>query len=99
MYNTIHQQHLNQHTRMVNYAQRYLSKKFKDAKIVVVSPIPDIIIVDFENKRLIAVEVSKFDEKIRKLDHYSKSDFKELILVRKNIKGRKVKMSFFQPSS
>jgi len=84
---------------MVNYAQRYLSKKFKDAKIVVVSPIPDIIIVDFENKRLIAVEVSKFDEKIRKLNHYSKSDFKELILVRKNIKGRKVKMSFFQSSS
>lgn len=83
---SVFQNKLNGHDKAVRYMKKHFgnTKKFKNSEIAIIkNPIPDMIIVDFERKTLIAVEVSKDFQFSEKIPKYLESDFKKLILVKK----------------
>lgn len=87
------------HEKMIQKAKRELKKKFsgKDVRVIVVRPIPDLVMVDFENKKVFGVEVSNTSQKSKKKINYRCSDFPETLFVKYSRKhpNRRGKISAF----
>lgn len=58
---------------------RYENRK---QRIIAVSPIPDLILIDFETKEIFGVEIANSDQLHIKKLKYHKSDFDGFIYVR-----------------
>jgi len=75
------QEKLKEHGKLIRRVKRSLKKlnSGKDVRVIEVKPIPDILLVDFENKQIFAVEVSKVRQLKQKAPLYRKSDFKKVL--------------------
>jgi hypothetical protein len=73
------------HRFLVEIAEANVLRAFNgnSFKILVVPPIPDIIVVDFDKREIIGVEISKHDQTKEKTLSYVKNEgFDRLVLAR-----------------
>lgn len=87
-----------EHEHSVERAKGRLTKRFseKAVKIVKLRAIPDLILVDFENQQITAVEVSRGNQKRLKRKKYQHSDFDRILYMK--VRPKKHKMKLFEES-
>lgn len=75
----------NPHMNMVHKAKDLLlNEKYagKDVRAIIVPPIPDLFLVDFENRKVIGIEVTgRGDQRRIKEKNYQGSDFDDFLMV------------------
>jgi hypothetical protein len=70
------------HNELVIKAKEQLLKDKIDIEAIIVNPLPDIILIDWKNRKISAVEVSHCEQEKEKTLNYCKSDFKSILFMK-----------------
>lgn len=79
-----HQEKIREHRQEVIATLQALKEENvgKDITIFEVRPVPDILMVDWEQKKIIATEVSKFSQHSEKTRKYEGTEWPRILLIK-----------------
>ena len=81
---SIQVQRLIEHQELIEETKELFRQAcLENMQIFEIQPIPDLIVVDFERKIVFSIECSFNDERCKKKNVYEKSDFKDVVFVRR----------------